>query len=446
MSTTAGFVPIRLDAVDLLGRPAGRRDGHGLAALGVAVALAERVDWRTDELTPFRSVAFAEQHRMPWRRLRRALDQLAACGVGHADLHLFHPGRVTLTPRASRSSLLHDRARTHERFVALARGSLAAIADEHHLSWTATSLLVLLLLLCDHRTAELPDGWTKTRLCDHVGVGWRRLSAALAELNHAGLVTCQTHRGRPMALTLLARPALVALTAATPPKRHDRRRIRSEARHRTGPAADVARRLVDHHHLAVPPSAALTHALADLLATGAAARTVLERLAARGTLAEVRDPMAVLVARVRHLADELDAARDADNQRRRRQAERRASEARDDSERTRRHQQVDAESRWLAGILRQLPDGAQLGLSPLVATRAAPVAAHIHAACAALVARWADLDPAELVARWAQHPCPPDQLDTTGVAPRADTHSPPGTLPRARAGPTLADRLRSTRV
>ncbi len=446
MSTTAGFVPIRLDAVDLIGRPAGRRDGHGLAALGVAVALAECADWRTDELAPFRSVAFAAQQRMPWRRLRRALDQLAACGVGHADLHLFHPGRVTLTPRTNRASLLHDRARAHERFVALARGSLAAIGDEHHLSWTATSLLALLLLLCDHRTAELPDGWTKSRLCDHVGVGWRRLSAALADLHHAGLVTYEARRGRPMALTLLARPALVAVTAATTPKRRDRRRIRNDARHGTGPAADVARRLVDHHQLAVPPSAALTQALADTLATGAAARTVLERLAARGTLAGVRDPMAVLVARARHLADELAAARHADDTRRRRQAEHRESQARHDADHTRRRQQVEAEDRWLAATLRHLPDGTQLGLSPLVATRAVPVAAHIHAACTALVAHWANLDPAELVARWAQHPSPPDQLDTTGIALRTDLHGPPGTLPRTRAGPTLTDRLRTTRV
>lgn len=445
MSTTAGFVPVRLDALDLLGPPADRRDGHRLAALGAAVALAEGADWRTDELAPFRSVAFAAQQRMPWRRFRCALDRLAACGVGRADLQLFHPGRVVLSPRANPTSLLHDRARADERFVALARGSLTAIRDEHQLSWTAASLLVLLLLLCDHRTAELPDGWTKSRLCDHVGVGWRRLSGGLAELHHAGLVTYQAQRGRSISLTLLARPALVATTAVSMPKRRDRRRIRNDARHGSGAAADVARRLVDHYRLGVPPSPALTRAIADALATGATAATVLERLAARGVLGGSRDPMAVLVFRTRQLTDELVTACRADDLRRQRQAEQTENETRLQDDLARRRQQAEAEDRWLAATIGQLPSGAQLGLSPLVANRVAPVVAHIHAACADLVAHWSGLDPAGLVARWAQNPCPPAQLDTSGIAVRTGSVGMPGTLPAARAGPTLAERLHAAR-
>jgi len=72
------------------------------------------------------------------------------------------------------------------------------------------------------------------------------------------------------------------------------------------------------------------------------------------------------------------------------------------------------------------------------------VAAHVHAALAELIAHFPDLDPAALAARWAEHPCAPEALDITGIASRHhDTHGPPGSLPQARAGPSLAERLRN---
>ncbi len=444
MGIGGGFVPIRLDALDLLGPRRGRRTGHHLAALGLSVTLADRADWRTDEVGPFRSVAFAGEQRMPWRRMRRVLDHLGDVGMARATLHPFRPGRVCLTPRTDPGSLLHDRGRPQERFVALSRGALGAIATEHRLSWEATSLLVFFLLHCDYRTAELPDGWTKSRLCDRVGLGWRRLSSGLEELRHAGLITLEVRRGGPMTLTLLARPALVAVTAAVPPKRPERRLAQSQARHGAGPAADVARRLLAHHQLPGPASAALVAALGDALATGTPPPAVLERLAAGGSLTDARDPTAILVARTRQLTGELGAARQAEEDRRRHQAGARRARAEQEADERSRLEAVELEHRWLAATLPELPGGAQLGLSPLIAARPLHVAARIHSACAELVASRPDLDPAELVRRWARQPGSPVGLDTKGVGPRTGADGPPGTLPRARAGPTLADRLRPT--
>ena len=92
-----GYVPVRLDAPTLLGAASGRREAHHLSALSVAVALAEDADWRTNTLDPFRSVAWAGEHHMAWRRLRRALDHLAGVGVARAELRPFQPGTATLT-------------------------------------------------------------------------------------------------------------------------------------------------------------------------------------------------------------------------------------------------------------------------------------------------------------------------------------------------------------
>ena len=109
-------------------------------------------------------------------------------------------------------------------------------------------MLVLLLLLCDHRSAELPEGtWTKTSLCERYGIGWRRLSAGLEALAAAGLIAFQVRRGGTMSLTLLARSALVAPTTPVQPRRRERGSIVREATHGSGPAAEVAGKLLGHH-------------------------------------------------------------------------------------------------------------------------------------------------------------------------------------------------------
>jgi len=440
-----GYVPVRLDAPSLLGAPSGRREAHHLSALSVGAALAEDVDWRTNTLEGFRSVAWAGEHQMAWRRLRRALDHLAGSGVARAELRPFQPGTATLTARDEPTSLLHDRARAEERFVPLARGALRSVTAEHGLSWVGTGLLLLLLLLCDHRSGELPEGrWTKTSLCEHFGVGWRRLSAGLDALAAAGLISFTVRRGGTMSLTLLARAALVAPTAPAQVRRRERRAIRREASHGEGPAGEVAAKLVAHHGLAASPSPTLLAALADALTAGESAPALLERLAARGSLAGAADPMAVLVTRARAVKDDILAARDDTERRRTAEAaeRQRRAEARADEERER--ERTTGEDRWAASVLHRVPSGAELGLAAVIAARPVPVAAHVHAALAELIAHFPDLDPAALAARWAEHPCAPEAIDTTGIASRHDdTHGPPGSLPQARAGPSLAERLRN---
>lgn len=444
-SPAGGFVPVRLDAPSLLGAPVGRREAHHLSALSVAVQLAEDANWRTNTVEPFRSVAWAKQHRMAWRRLRRALGHLDTAGVGRAELRPFQPGTATLTGREEPSSLLHDRARAEERFVPLARGALGEIAAEHALTWVGTGLLILLLLLCDHASAELAEGtWTKTSLCEHFGVGWRRLSAALDALAAAGLIAFQVRRGGTMSLTLLARAALVAPTAPAQPRRRERRGIARQAAHGSGPAGELAAKLLAHHGVDASPSPTLLAALGEALTTGAGPQALLDRLAARGSLAGAAEPMAVLVSRVRQVAAELltarqeaDRRRDAEVAERKRQADARAEEAR-------RRDDSDGEARWLASVIDRLPAGAELGLAAVIAARPVAVAAHIHVSCSEVVSRWPDLDPAGLVSAWAAQPCSADELDVSGVPARIEeTHGPPGSLPKARAGPTLAERLRN---
>ena len=95
-------------------------------------------------------------------------------------------------------------------------------------------------------------------------------------------------------------------------------------------------------------------------------------------------------------------------------------------------------------MIDRLPSGAELGLAAVIAARPVAVAAHIHVSCSEVISRWPGLDPAGLVSAWAAGPCPADELDVSGVPARIEeTHGPPGALPQARAGPTLAERLRN---
>lgn len=440
VTTSAGFVPIRLDVPRLLGPVEGRREGHLLSALLVGVELASAVDWRTDVCERFSATGFADSQGLTWRRLHRAVELLAVRGIGTADTVPFRPGRFHLTPRSEPGSMLHDRGRPAERFVALARGALGAVGDEHQLSWVARALLVLLLLVCDHRTDLLPDGWTKTRLCDTFGVGWRRLTHGLGELEAAGLIAHHPQRGGQLTLRLLARAALVVPTMAAAPKRRQRRHL-ARTTHQ-GAAAETAAALLAHHHVTGPPPAPLVRAIGQALATGTSAPQVLDSLCARGSLAGARDPIAVLNARAAQLAAELADARRAADTRRKAQAATQAAAAADRRQQQAQQARSEGEGRWLASILPALPAGADLGLPDLLAGRPAAVAAHIHAGCTSVVAAHPDLDPAGLVRRWAIRPVAPEALDVSGIGRRTAEGGPPGDLPVARDGPTLVDRLR----
>lgn len=452
-ASTGGFVPVRLDAPGLLGPAEGRREGHLLSALLVAVEVAGLVDWRRDILEPFTASRFAAEQRMSWRRLMRALCLLDDRGVASALCRPFRPGRLQLTARSNPRSLLHDRGRPAERFVTLARGALRSIGDHHDLSWVARGLLVFLVLVCDHRNAVLPAGWTKTRLSVTVGLGWRRLTAAMAELADAGLITFTARRGHDLTLHLVARAALVVPTMAPAPTRRQRRRLAAghpttaadRAATASSPAA-VAAKLVAHYRLPGPPSPALVRAIGEALATGAAASHVLESLCGHGTLHGARDPMAVLCHRATQTAAQLAAARRAADARRQADTAGRAAAAarrqHEDSERRR----VEDQGRWIASVADVLPSGAALGLPELLAARPTPVAAHIHTVCQALIDAHPGLDPAELVRRWATQPVAPAALDTAGIGPRSARDGPPGRLPAVREGPTLPERLRAAQT
>lgn len=449
---TRGFVPVRLDAPSLLGPAKGRREGHLLSALLVAVEVAGLVDWRCDILDPFAATRFAADLRMTWRRLTRALRLLDERGVGGAVCRPFSPGRFQLTSRLDPRSLLHDRSRPTERFVTLARGALRSIGDHHDLSWVARGLLVFLVLVCDHRTALLPPGWTKTRLAATVGLGWRRLTAAMAELADAGLITFTARRGSDLTLHLVARAALVVPTVASAPKRRQRRRLAAgqptagDCLAAAGNPAVVAAKLVAHHHLTGPPPAALVRAVGEALATGASASHVLESLSGHGTLDGARDPMAVLCHRARQTATQLADARLIADQRRQANAAERTAMAARRQEEDGEQRCVEDQGRWIAAVTDVLPSGAVLGLPELLAARPTPVAAHIHAACTELVAAHPDLDPADLVRRWAARPVGAAVLDTNGIGRRGARDGPPGRLPAVREGPTLLERIRAAQV
>jgi len=444
---TAGFVPIRLDAPSLLGRPSGRREGHWLSALGLAVDLAEEADFQTHRIEHFSVMRFARRERMTWRRVRRALEYLKASGIAGAEIKPFRAGVAWVTPRTAPGSLIHDQSRPGELFVPLPRGALREIAKEHNLSWVAEALLFALLCVCHHRTGRLPGGWTKTRLMEEFGVGWRRLSAALEQLEAAGLIAYSVRRGGPMHLEHLARSALVEPTLTSPRKRRDRRQLRREAERGRGEAVEVAAELLRHFGLAGQPSAALVTAIAGALETGASRRDVLERCVARGNLAGATDPIAVLVGRARAVREELLAAREASEWlREARAAEQRRREELEAAEAEEARRAAE-EDRWIASVLESVPSAKDLGLRGLLGRVPMIVAAHIREQVRSLITRFPDLDPAALANRWAKHPCAPEALDTTGIAARAvDIHGPPGTVPRAREGPSLTERLRNQKA
>lgn len=438
-------MPVRVDVPALVGAPVGRREGHHLAAISVGVQLACETDWRSDTLEPFCAVGWAAQHGLAWRRLRRALDQLSAANIAAVELHPFQPGKARITDREQPTSALHDRSRADERFVALGREALAAIAAEHDLSWVAVALLVALLLVCDYRSGELSEGcWTKTALCETYGIGWRRLTHGLRELAAAGLITYCVRRGGAMSLALVARAALVVPTG--PPKaplRRERRAIQRDAANGAGPGGQLASRLMAHYGLPGCASHALIAALGDALAAGLASEDLLGRLVARGNLAGAHDAMAVLVARARQVCAQLSAAREEQERRRKAQMDQMARQADVRADEEARRSTAQGEDRWLAQVLQRLPMGGDLGL-PGGLVRPTMLAAQIHVSCAEVVARWPELDPAGLVSRWAARPCDSEALDVSGLATRSGVEcGTSGRLPQARDGPSLAERLRN---
>ncbi|NNN21464.1 MAG: hypothetical protein HKL80_05615 [Acidimicrobiales bacterium] len=443
--TASGYIPLRIDLPDLLGKPMGRKDGHYLSALGVGVRLAEVVDWRTNRLDEFSSVAFAKDQHMNWRRFRKALGYLTNSGLAKVNLKPFNFGTAELASRENPKSLLHDQSRVKEQFVALSRGSLQGIASEHCLSWVASSLLVALLLLVDHRSAQLDDDWTKTRLSDHFGIGWRRLSSGLNELDQAGLIQFQVRRGKNMSLTLLARDALVAITAPPIPKRHERRQILRDSTKGTGVSEETCQKILSHYGVSGTPSRALVRAIGEALAMGISPHEIIERMVARGSLTKANDPMAVLVSRARQIVVEITDSRQ--------QIEKRQLQEKESAKALLDQKELEElklaiyqdESRWLASVIEVIPDVSKLNISPLVSSNPRLLAAHIHSRCSELITQFPELDPTELIQKWINKPSELESVDVSGVNHSVTGDVQPGAIPRSRAGPTLVEKLRQTR-
>ncbi len=443
---TSGFVPIRLDAISRLGSPGIRREGYLLSAFFVGVLLANEVNWWDNKLTPFKAVNWAFGHALPYRRARRALDKLSENNLTTFSIQPFRPGSLEITTRENEESLLHHQARKHERFVPISRVGLSQILREHSLSWSAASMLLLLLFLCDHNSAMLPDGWTKTRISHQFGIGWRTLSAGLDALEKAGLISFNASRGKEMTLELLARSALVEPCAPTPLQRTPRRALLNQKIGQGGPATDLARKIISHYKLEVAPSPTLIRALGEVLATGANELQVLNQVTSLGSLSGARDPVAVLVTRVRSIAESFHLAQ-VSNDQKASQSEASAKERRLVEEQEKLdHEQYQNESRWLAQTIGKLPTPEDLGLNSELTARPVFVASRIHSIVSQLVAKHPELDPKDLIIQLEKNKFQIDLVDLENLSPRQFGGSPPGTLPTERAGPTLLSRVLESSV
>ncbi len=438
---TSGFVPIRLDAISRLGEPGIRREGYLLSTLFVGVLLANEVNWWDNKLTPFKAVNWALSHSLPYRRARRALDKLTEKSLTTFSIQPFRPGNLEITPREDEKSLLHLEARKHERFVPISRSGLSQILLEHSLSWSAASMLVLLLFLCDHNSAKLPEGWTKTKISNQFGIGWRTLSAGLDALENAGLISFNASRGKEMTLELLARSALVEPCAPTPLQRGPKRAFLNQKIGKNGPAADLARKIINHYRLEAAPSPTLIRALGEVLATGASGVQVLNQITSLGSLNGSRDPVAVLVTRVRSVTESFRLAQVS----KAKSTSRRETIARNQKESEERerldHEQYQNESRWLAQTIDKLPTPENLGLKSELTARPVFVASRIHSMASDIVTKYPYLDPSGLIIQLEKNKFQIDLVDVENLPLRQFGGSPPGTLPTERAGPTLLSRV-----
>lgn len=301
-------------------------------------------------------------------------------------------------------------------------------------------VLLGLVLRCD-RAGVLGQGWTRRSLGASLGIGDKTFDRSLTELADKGLLAYRVRQGQKMSLAVLALPALVAITALPPmPPRDKRRALARNGAHAAGEAHDLAARVLRQFGILEPPKEKLVAPLGAALAQGMSAAQILEGVVAGGTLAGLTDVQAGLGARALRFCTHLaEVRREAAN----RHTELRAKQARRE-ELTRLEQESwasrEAEDRGVASAILHLPTAAVLGLHPLT-SGPMPHAMAILATCRELVAAHPDLDPSALIARWAGAPGRPEEFYTAGIPPRAG--GTPGTLPQARTGPTLLERLRA---
>ena len=282
---------------------------------------------------------------------------------------------------------------------------------------------------------------TLAGLSADLGIGYRSLRAALGRLAAAGLLSFLARPGRSCLVTVTVGAALVVGPAGPPMCRGDRRQLSRQTRRQEGPVWDVAHRIVDRFGIGLPPSSGFVQAL-EKACTRLDAIEVEHRILTMGSLAQARDPMAVLTARARRISEDVDRRRQEDARRRSRREHDQAMEAERRAHDQGRWEREMGEDRWLAQVL----DDAQLrafldchlrstsALTPMPA-----IAAAIRvAARRAVVARPSE-DPESVVCSMGIDEGAP----VGGADPDAGHDGPGALLPTIRDGPTLTQRLRA---
>lgn len=427
---------VRRDALRVLPGPTGRRTGAHLATLVVALMVLLESDWQTGAMDPWRMVAWGRRMSMPWRRVRRAAGELAA--LGHVELSCggFRPSSIEI----DRSRWIHCRERRSERFVQVSPQAVREVAAEHELDWKALGVLLALVILADDRDWSV-RGMTLAGLSADLGIGSRSLKAALSRLTTAGLLSYLARPGRSCLVTVMVGSALVVGPAGPPMRRGDRRRLGRQTRRQEGPVWDAAHRIVDRFGIGLPPSSGFVQALEE-----ACSRLDLieveHRILAMGSLAQARDPMAVLTSRARRISDDVDRRRQEDSRRRARQEQDRAVEAEQRAQDQDEWERQMGEDRWLARVLDDeqlrafLEDHRQ---SPSALVPMPAIAAAIRVAARRAVAARSTEDPETVVRSMGTV----EGIPVAGAYPDVDHDGPGVLLPTIRDGPTLTQRLRA---
>ncbi|MDE3206945.1 MAG: hypothetical protein KGQ66_22300 [Acidobacteriota bacterium] len=432
----SGFVQVRRDALRVLPAPGGRRTGAHLATLVVALLVVLESDWRTGAMDPWPMVAWGRRMSMPWRRVRRAVGELAA--LGHVELSCarFRPSSIEI----DRSRWIHCRDRRTERFVQLSPQAAREVALEHELDWKALGVLLALVILADDRDWSV-RGVTLGGLSADLGIGYRSLKAALDRLATAGLLSFLARPGRSCLVTVTVGSALVVGPAGPPMRRGDRRRLGRQTRRQEGPVWDAAHRIVDRFGIGLPPSSGFIQAMEEA-GTRLDVIDVEHRILAMGSLAQARDPMAVLTGRARRISEDMDRRRQEDSRRRARQEQERTVDAERRAQGQNEWERQMGEDRWLARVLDDEQIRAFLEDHRQFASAVTPmpaVAAAIRVAARRAVVAHPMEDP-EIAVRSMRID---DGVPVGGAYADADHDGPDVLLPTIRDGPTLTQRLRA---
>ena len=427
---------VRRDALRALPAPTGRRTGAHLATLVVGLLVVLQSDWRTGTMDPWPMVAWGRRMAMPWRRVRRAVGELSALGHVELSCKRFRPSSIEI----DRSRWIHCRDRHSERFVQLSPQAVREVAADHELDWRALGVLLALVILADDRDWSVRD-LTLAGLSAELGIGYRSLKAALGRLAAAGLLSFLARPGRSCLVTVTAGAALVVGPAGPPMRRAARRRLGRQTCRQEGPIWDAAHRIADRFGFGLPPSSGFVQALGEAC-TRLDVVEVEHRILAMGSLAQARDPMAVLTARARRISEDVDRRRQEDSQRRTRAEQGRAMEAERRAQDQDQWERQMGEDRWLARILeddhlRMFLDRHCRPTSPLTPMPA--VAAAICVAARRAVVAHPTENPEAVVRSMGTV----EGVPVGGAYPDVGHDRSGVLLPIIRDGPTLTQRLRA---